>query len=343
MLKSLAITIMELTGLSHALTPIYGGRGVIFAGHRVLRDNQSTLLPGNAVTESQLDRIVECVRRSGWEIVSLDAIPEVLADKRHPRFACLTLDDGFADNLTIGAPVLNAADAPFTVFPAVAFVARQLVPSQELLEWLILRNERIELELPGGVRVSESARTPEEKRTAFSRTIPLVWHNAPGLSEALLEAADTTGTSVATFMDETFLSWDQLRALAHTPGVSIGTHSISHRPLASLGEQQALEELAKPRDLLQDALGIPVTATAYPYGSRKECGQREYRLARQAGYKLGLTTRPGNVFSDHAQDLLSLPRVTISMVPHASSNRFIRTSLRGIRNAALNRLRRKAA
>jgi peptidoglycan/xylan/chitin deacetylase (PgdA/CDA1 family) len=343
MLKSLAIAAMELSGLSHALTPLYAGRGVIFAGHRVVPDDQLTLIPGNAVTESQLDRMLKCIRRSGWEIVPLEAVPDLLRDKKGPRFACITLDDGFADNWTSAAPILSAESAPFSVFPVVGFVARRVVPSQELLEWLILKGDRLELRLPDGTHVIESTGTPEQKQAAFAKAIPYVWRDSPGLGEALADAARSLGASIDQFMDETFLSWAQLRLLARTPGASIGTHSMRHRPLASLESKEALEELVISRDILQDTLGISVNCTAYPYGTKKECDEREYQLAMQAGYRIGLTTRPGNIYPDHLEKLLSLPRVTISMVPHASSNRFVRTSMRGIRNAVMNRLRRKAA
>jgi peptidoglycan/xylan/chitin deacetylase (PgdA/CDA1 family) len=343
MLKSLVIAAMELTGLSHALTPIYAGRGVIFTGHRVLRDTDTTLIPGNAVTESQLQRMVQCIRESGWELVPLEQVPTLLNDSRKPRFACMTFDDGFADNWTVATPVLRAADVPFSVFPVVGYIDRQLVPNQELLEWLILRTDHFELQLDGSTAITEPTRTLEEKRAAFAKGMALVWRNVPGLSDALARTAHALGLSIQAFMDETFMSWDQLRQLAHTPGVSIGTHSMSHRALASLDREQAYLELARPRKLLQEALGVPIECTAYPYGSAKECGPREYALARDAGYKIGLSTRPGNLYRDHSQELLSLPRVTISMVPHASSNRFIRTSLRGIRNAAMNKLRRKVA
>jgi peptidoglycan/xylan/chitin deacetylase (PgdA/CDA1 family) len=343
MLKSMAIAAMEMSGLSAALTPVYAGRGVIFTGHRVLRDGLATLIPGNAVTESQLDRMVQCIRRSGWEIVPLESVPSLLADASKPRFACLTFDDGFADNLHVAAPLLRAASAPFAVFPVVDFIARARAPDQELLEWLILRVNSLALRLSDGAALRESTRTPAEKQAAFHKLMGLVWRKAPGLGDALASAARDASLTVDGFMNDTFLTWDQLRELAHMPGVTIGTHSLSHRPLASLDAQLAFEELARPREMLSRTLGVPVTCTAYPYGSRKECDSREFELAKKAGYTLGLTTRAGNLYGEHARELLSLPRVTISMVPHASSDRFIRTSLRGIRNAVMNRLRRKAA
>lgn len=340
MLKSISIAAMELSGLSRVLTPVYAGRGVIFTGHRVLRDGQPTLIPGNAVTESQLDRILRCVRHSGWELVPLDSVPQLLAEKGKPRFACITLDDGFADNLNVAASVFGTSGAPFSVFPVVDFIARKRIPNQELLEWLILRTDQLDLRLSDGDHIKMAIRTHEEKKAAFAKAMSLVWRNLPGLNEALANAVQKIGLSTDDFMNETFLSPKQLHALAHMPGVIVGTHSMAHSPLASLESKQAFDELFKSRVALQELIGMPINCTAYPYGSKKECGKREYELAKQAGYTIGLTTRPGNIYGHHINNLLALPRVTISMVPHASSDRFIRTSLRGVRNAMKNGLRR---
>jgi peptidoglycan/xylan/chitin deacetylase (PgdA/CDA1 family) len=342
MLKSAVIAAMELSGLSRALTPWYAGRGVIFTGHRVLRDDTPTLIPGNAVTASQLTRMVSCIRDAGWEIVPLESVPALLAQKSGPRFACLTFDDGFADNWHVATPLLRAANAPFAVFPVVNFIDRKIVPSQELLEWLVLKTNHLDLKVSDGIHIRLPTATMAEKLAAFAQAMSLVWRNVPGLAEALAEEARKAGATVETFMNETFMTWDELRQLAHTPGVSIGTHSMNHRPLAALDAARAEEELRQPRALLQERLQVPVTCTAYPFGSAKECGAREYELAKAAGYGIGLTTRPGNIYREHAGSTLSLPRVTISMVPHASSDRFIRTSMRGVRNALLNRGRRRA-
>lgn len=122
------------SGLSRALTPVYAGRGVIFTGHRVVKVDQPTLIRGSAVTQSQLERMFRCIRKSGWELVPIEAVPQLLMDRSRPRFACMTLDDGFADNLTIAEPVLRAAGAPFSVFPVVDFIARDRMPNQEALE-----------------------------------------------------------------------------------------------------------------------------------------------------------------------------------------------------------------
>lgn len=340
MLKSFVISALDKTGIATALSPIYAGKGVIFTGHRVLRDGSPTLLPGNAVTESQLQRIVQCIRRTGWDLVSLEEVPRLLSSRSRQRFACITLDDGFADNWHVAAPILAANKAPFSVFPVVGFIDRSTIPDQELLEWVLLNSEQIDLRLPGLPEIKRDVGTMAAKQQVFDEVMRLVWRRVPGLSQALEDHLRQRQQTVDAFMNETFMSWEQLRQLAHTERVTIGTHSLTHRALATLPVAEAGSELSKSREMLQRKLGVRIRCTAYPFGSPRECGVREYSLARDAGYDIGVTTRPGNIYARHRASLLALPRVTLSMVPHASSDAFIRTSLRGVRNAVLNRMRR---
>jgi peptidoglycan/xylan/chitin deacetylase (PgdA/CDA1 family) len=342
MYKVLAITALDVSGIARALAPIYAGRGVIFGGHRVLEDSSPTLVPGNAISASQLERTIRCIWKNGWEIIPLDAVANRLEHPTKQRFACITFDDGFADNWTVAYPILARLGVPFTVFPVIDFVKRTKAPNFELLEWFVLRAERVVLEIPGLLALDAACRTLDEKRCIFSRILPLVWRNEPRLSAALLSAIAGAQLSIDDFFTESFLSLQHLTALSGGQGVSIGSHSMSHRPLSRMPRPEARDELAMSRTWLEAVTGKPVRQVAYPFGSRSDCDHREFSLAAETGYTLGLTTRPGNVYASHSQTLLAIPRVTISMVPHAATDRFIRVSLYGARNALLNRLRRTA-
>jgi peptidoglycan/xylan/chitin deacetylase (PgdA/CDA1 family) len=55
-----------------------------------------------------------------------------------------------------------------------------------------------------------------------------------------------------------------------------------------------------------------VVHLAYPYGDKLAAGIREFRLARAAGYKTAVTTRPGMIFPESADHLTALPRVSLN-------------------------------
>lgn len=93
------------------------------------------------------------------------------------------------------------------------------------------------------------------------------------------------------------MNWDALRALAER-GVEIGSHTVSHPRLTTLGDDELRRELVESRRCLEDELGRPCRYVAYPYGD--EDG-RVRAAARAAGYEAGfaLPVRPerGNLFA----------------------------------------------
>jgi len=50
-------------------------------------------------------------------------------------------------------------------------------------------------------------------------------------------------------------------------GMTIGSHTVTHRPLGELSVEEMRQELVQSRAILADALGNPVDSIAYPRGS----------------------------------------------------------------------------
>jgi peptidoglycan/xylan/chitin deacetylase (PgdA/CDA1 family) len=60
------------------------------------------------------------------------------------------------------------------------------------------------------------------------------------------------------------------------------------------------------------ALGAAPRHLAYPVGDRSAAGPREFKIAAELGYKTAVTTRPGVIFSGHAEHLTALPRISLN-------------------------------
>jgi len=98
----------------------------------------------------------------------------------------------------------------------------------------------------------------------------------------------------------------QLRKL-DTQGFEIGSHSLSHVELASLGDEQLQIELTRSKQVLKEVLGHEVRAISYPHGS---CDERVRRTAEQSGYRFGFTIEPEPV--DASCPSLLIGRVAVS-------------------------------
>nr|NSL48335.1 polysaccharide deacetylase family protein [Dendrosporobacter quercicolus DSM 1736]SDM13474.1 Peptidoglycan/xylan/chitin deacetylase, PgdA/CDA1 family [Dendrosporobacter quercicolus] len=73
-------------------------------------------------------------------------------------------------------------------------------------------------------------------------------------------------------------------------GMSFGSHTVTHRPLAGLTPNEAAAELNNSKTWLEQMLGREIAFTAYPCGS---FSAQTLRLAAEAGYIGGFSTRSG--------------------------------------------------
>ena len=103
-----------------------------------------------------------------------------------------------------------------------------------------------------------------------------------------------------------FLTWGELRVLEQR-GITIGSHTVTHRPLTWLTPSHASAELVDSRQELARHLGHPVDWFAYPFGDENA---GVVALARKAGYLLAVTTHAG--FVQHSDQPLLLDRQEVT-------------------------------
>lgn len=101
------------------------------------------------------------------------------------------------------------------------------------------------------------------------------------------------------------LSAEQLRIM-HAAGMEIGSHTVSHCRLPNASAAMVAEELVRSRQELERVLNQPVTSFAYPYG---QFDGAAVTAAREAGYQVACTTRPGWALRDG--DPLRIRRISI--------------------------------
>ena len=131
--------------------------GLILLYHRIaeLRSDPQLL----AVTPHRFAQHLEALREYGRPM-SLGEMDAALRDRRLPhRAIAVTFDDGYADNLDCGMPLLGRYETPATVFVATSYLGRDREFWWDDLERLLL--------LPG--------RLPETLRLQIGSTIH-EWH-----------------------------------------------------------------------------------------------------------------------------------------------------------------------
>jgi peptidoglycan/xylan/chitin deacetylase (PgdA/CDA1 family) len=208
--------------------------------------------------------------------------------------ALITFDDGYRDNLDAALPVLQALGVQATFFLVTGFLDAPRLPWWDHVSYVVkqARAARITVDRPAPLTLD----LEQAPRADAIAAVVRAWLAHPPESEDEVRRHLEERAGVA--VDETalgrelFLTWDGARRLAGA-GMAIGSHSQSHPTLARLSEAEQLGELAGSKRLLEDRLGRPVAALAYPYGWPGAVTDATRRIAREAGYRLAFSAVPG--------------------------------------------------
>jgi N-acetylglucosaminyldiphosphoundecaprenol N-acetyl-beta-D-mannosaminyltransferase len=100
----------------------------------------------------------------------------------------------------------------------------------------------------------------------------------------------------------------QVREIA-AAGWTLGSHGMTHAPLAHLDAARARHEIVDSKTELEFLLGQPVTLLAYPYGTPGTVSAREHALAAEAGYDAAMVAITGTL--RRTDDRFALPRAKV--------------------------------
>lgn len=120
-----------------------------------------------------------------------------------------------------------------------------------------------------------------------------------GLTATIFVVTDFVG-------NHNYMDWDQLREM-NEEGISIQSHTASHRPLSVLETNEIMYELEESKKSIEDHLGSAVDFLSAPHGM---INHKVVDAARAVRYKALCTSEPG--FTQLRGNPAILKRVNIS-------------------------------
>ena len=222
-----------------------------------------------------------------------------------PRAACLTFDDGYADNASIALPLLQKHGVCATFFVASGYLNGGCMFNDRAIA--LIRQHPAE---PIDLRFLELGSLPlatlAERRAALQTLLQRLKYEAPEVRCDHLHHLETR----LGFTPPADLMMNDAQVLSlHQAGMSIGGHTVNHPILASLPPAVARCEIEQNRTYLTRLLGSPPTLFAYPNGKFGQDYRQEHAdMVRETGYAAALSTEPG--IARRESDLFHLPRFT---------------------------------
>ncbi len=300
-----AAAAMNFIGADILLGSAHRGVGSIIVMHSIVNDRREHLLDRLRTSVSFLSALIAHYRAAGVDIVSLDEALVRAADSASPSFVSFTFDDGYRDNLTLALPLFERHDAPFTVFVTTCFANRSMFFWWAGLAELLKRVDKLDVPVLGQSFPVGDYRAKTRAYRVIGRAV-----DTGELSvDALLRLLRHNGISCAEILDREALTEDEIVQLSRHRLVTIGGHTDTHPKIAKLSAGEARREMQKNKAWLEQLTGRAVDHFAFPHGDRTSCGPRDYEIARDVGFRSGLTTQIGNLSQQSLACPTGLPRL----------------------------------
>lgn len=308
-----ALSLLHYSGLGALLAPLARGKGVIFTLHNVRPEPPEAFEPNRIlkIMPEFLETAIETVRRAGYDMVSLDeAARRMKSEEPEHPFACFTLDDGYKDNHDYAYPVFKKHGIPFAIYVPTAYADGEGDLWWFVLEKAIRKAEHVRVALDGVDREFDVS-TAEAKNRAFDKIYWTLRRRPESeLRATVRKIAGDAGYDAASLCRELIMDWDELRALAADPLVTIGAHTRRHFAVAKLSEDEARAEIAESVARIERELARPVRHFSFPYGDAGSAGERDFAIARSLGLETAVTTHKDVLRTKYA--MTGLPRVSLN-------------------------------
>lgn len=257
-------------------------------------------------------------------VISLDHYVDAVRGRaRIPRDSTIiTFDDGYKDNFIHAYPVLKRYNLPATFFLSTGYIGTGLAKWEDRLSLVIARTRAPTLtaEVDGlGYRRQYSLSHPGQKLRAIDELISVLGRvAAPNRQEVLARIEGALGVNPDDLLPhDLMLSWDDVREMTRTPGITFGSHGVTHARLSQLSDHDVRQELAGSKSRIEAEIQRPVRFFSYPYGELGDRHDLSTSYLKSAGFESALTLIYGQ--NDERSDLFYLKRVG---VPNQGRDRF---------------------
>jgi len=271
----------------------------ILVYHRVLarRDPLQPALPDTRLFERHMTLLKHC-----FHVLPLSCAIERLRQGTLPaRAACITFDDGYADNASCALPILQRLGLSATFFIASDYLDGGRMWNDDVIAGVRhARQPVLHLDAPGCGALQ--LRTLQQKQQAIEQLQQALKYFPAQQRQALARSLAPDR------QEELMMRSEDVRALL-AAGMEIGAHTASHPILARQPDADAYADMQRGKAALEHITQAAVHLFAYPNGKPgADFDQRHANMARQLGFRAAVTTAPGAAHA--ASDLLQLPRYT---------------------------------
>lgn len=275
--------------------------------HRVLA-RPDPLFPGE-VDRALFERQLRLLRRFYTVLPLPLALQRLQNGSLPPRAACITFDDGYADNAEHALPLLQQYGLHATFFIATGYLNGGQMWNDRVID-AVRHAPGASLDLRDLGLDCLPLASLAQRRAAIGDVLARLKYLPFEQRQRLAVEIHRRAGGATPRHEHAMLTSAQLRQL-HAAGMGIGAHTVSHPILAAMSERAARNDIANGKHQLEQLLQTPVSVFAYPNGKAgRDYGPAHVEIVKSLGFKAALATDWGVARPGAGLDLFQLPRFT---------------------------------
>ena len=226
-------------------------------------------------------------------------LKDVLESKEN--FFLITFDDGLKEQFDKALPILDELDIPALFFiNSINHIEKKVSLAHQIhLVRSIVSSEvlfdNLEKEMGRKLNQQEIKQAHQFYRFDNPQSAELKYFLNVLLDfttqEKFINGIFTQYFDQKEVLEKLYMNTDEIQQLIKSG--FIGSHTHTHLPLGIYEEQTIINELLTTKKYLENLGSVTIDFVAYPYGTKEAATEEVGKLAKQVGYKLGFTTRPG--------------------------------------------------
>ena len=275
--------------------------------HRVLA-RPDPLFPGE-VDRALFERQLRLLKRFYTVLPLPVAAQRLREDSLPPRAACITFDDGYADNAEHALPLLQQYGLHATFFIATGYLNGGHMWNDRVID-AVRQSPGATLDLRDlGLDCLPLASLAQRSAAIDHVLGKLKYLPSEQRQRLAVDIRRRAGGAMRT-MGPAMLTTFQLQRL-HAAGMGIGAHTVSHPILAAMSDRAARNDIANGKRELEQLVQAPVSLFAYPNGKAgRDYGPAHVKIVKSLGFSAALSTDWGVARPGAGLDLFQLPRFT---------------------------------
>jgi len=286
---------MMAVGVPDLWSPAASATLLVLNYHRVWAPGQTSTEFDDGVFDVDYEtfrRQMEWLR-SSTQVLDETGLLSLAASRRTPGgelYSAVTFDDGYVDCFTLVKPILDGLGIRAIFFIPVELLKSRLLGWWDIAAYLLKKSKHRQITVRGCAYELGPALAGSFKRILNVFKLELA-ENTCGLLAELADACKVQPPALDKQSAE-LMTWEQVREMRKA-GHAIGSHALTHRPLATLTSDEQAREIHESRRELQGVLGDEIRSFAYPVGGPRHFNETSVNLVRTAGYQQAFSFNTG--------------------------------------------------